>query len=104
MQGGQETDMLLLYAELARDTKNAKVRDRVVNRLSQTVQRIMRPKFDPKRLRDALISACVERPEFEDPVVLDAGKRQTVLHLSGSFDLEVLSKEYFATRGEQIDA
>ena len=104
MQRGQETDMVRLFAEIASETKNAKVRDKALKRLSQTVQKITRPKFDAKRLRDALINACVEKPDFEDPVVLDAGKRQSVLHLSGSFDLEVLSRDYFREQGELIDA
>jgi hypothetical protein len=109
MVRGQETDlerlnMLRLFAELASETKNAKVRDKIVKRLSQTAQRIVRPKFDHKRLRDALIAACVEKPDFEDPVVLDAGKRQTVLHLSGSFDLDILSSKYFEPTRETIDA
>jgi len=104
MVGGQETDMLKLYADLAHETKNAKVRDKAIKRLSQTAQKIMRPKFDAKRLKEALIEACVERPDFEDPVVIDADKRQTVLHLSGSFDLDILSRAYFKQRGELIDA
>lgn len=104
MQSGQETDMVRLFAEIASETKNAKVREKALKRLSQTVQKITRPKFDPKKLRDALIAACVEKPDFEDPVVLDAGKRQTVLHLSGSFDLAELSSRYFEPARETIDA
>lgn len=104
MLRGQETDLLKLFAEIASETKNMKTRDRAIKSLSQTAHKIIRPKFDAKRLRDALNAACVEKPEFEDPVVLDAGKRQTVLHLSGSFDLEVLSREYFREKGELIDA
>jgi hypothetical protein len=104
MVGGQETDLVKLFADIASETKNAKVRDRAMKRLSQTVQKIIRPKFDHKRLRDALIAACVEKPDFEDPVVLDAGKRQTVLHLSGSFDLDILSSKYFEPTRETIDA
>jgi len=104
MLGGQETDMLKLLAELASETKNAKVRERVIKRLSQTAQKIIRPKFDAKRLRDALNAACVEKPDFDDPVVLDAGKQQTVLHLNGSFDIAELSARYFEQIRETIDA
>jgi len=93
--------MLVMYAELARDTKGPKVREDRVKRLSQTANRLVRPKFDTKLIRDALVASCVERPDFGDPVVLDEKNK---IHLNGTFDLDELSAKYFSTKGVTINA
>jgi hypothetical protein len=95
-------DMLVLRAELARAAKGAVRRNKIVKCLSQTADKIVRPKIDPARFRDAMVNACVERPDFGDPVVLDM--KHGKVHLNGTFDLSELASEYFATRGETIDA
>jgi hypothetical protein len=93
-------DMLLLRAQLARESKGMTKRDEIVKSLSQTANRIVRPKFDARKFRDALVSACTEKPDFGDPVVLDQGDK---IHLNGTFDLRELASVYYATRGETID-
>jgi hypothetical protein len=95
-------NMLVLRAELARATKSTIKRDKIVKSLSQTADRIVRPKIDPSKFRDALINACVEAPDFGDPVVLDT--KHGKVHLNGTFDLSELAASYYAVKGETIDA
>ena len=94
-------DMLVLRAELARATKSTIKRDKIVKCLSQTADRIVRPKIDPAKFRDAMNAACVEKPDFGDPVVLDV--KHGKVHLNGTFDLSELASVYYATKGVAID-
>lgn len=100
----QETDplcdKLVLQAELVRSTRSADRRRKLIARLSQTANKIVSPRFNASRLRDAFIGACVERPDFADPVVYDA--KSHVLHLNGSFNVYDLG-DYFNEVGELID-
>jgi hypothetical protein len=104
VRGASKTDelisMLILRAEQARETKSDVRREKLIKCLSQTANRIVRPKIDAHKFRDALVSACVEKPDFGDPVVLDQGGK---IHLNGTFDLSELASKYFAMRGVTID-
>lgn len=90
---------LLIQAETACTTKSAKQRAYVLMRISHTLFAIARPKFDSNRLVQALRTACLEAPEFGDPVVREGGR----IHLNGSFSLEKLSNAYFVEAPTTID-
>lgn len=96
---------LELFASLAASAKGTKSREHAVKKLSQVVDKIVPPKFAVKKLREALIDACIEPPDFGDPVVFESNKHGgTYMHLNGTFDLDVFTQKYFAPDRVQIDA
>jgi hypothetical protein len=96
-----DLDNLVLFADLARSAKSPRTRDRAVKKLCNAAKRVVRPQFDAKRLKEALIAACVALPDYEDPVVFESNK----LHINGTFDVSSLSDHYFApVVPETIDA
>ena len=95
---------LVLFAEIAAQAKGAKSREAAVKKLCKVARKIVTPKFVDRKLRDALNSACIEKPDFGDPVVFESNKGKVVIHLNGSFDLDKLSEQYFKEDREMIDA
>lgn len=98
-------DRLVLFADLARAARSTRARTRAIKNLRQVSEQIIMPKFDADRLRNALTKACIEKPDFGDPVVFESNKNgSTHIHLNGTFDLEQLNDTYFAREREMIDA
>jgi len=97
-------DNLVLFADLARAAKSPRTRDRAVKKLCNVAKRIVYPRFDARRLRDALAASCIHRPDYEDPVSFESNKTDGVLHINGTFDVGTLSTEYFRQVVETIDA
>lgn len=87
----QLLERLVTQVALISEAKTVKAREEGIVRLTQTLFLIMRPRFDKKRLLEALRKSCTDKPDFGDPVVGEGRK----VHLNGTFDLDALSHAYF---------
>ena len=102
-------DRLVLFADLARAARSTRAKTRAINQLRDTSDRVVTPKFDIDRLRAALTKACIETPDFGDPVVFESNKSgagsevRTYIHLNGTFDLGMLEDAYFARERDEIN-
>jgi len=102
-------DRLVLFADLARAARSTRAKTRAINQLRDTSNRVVTPKFDVDKLRAALTKACIETPDFGDPVVFESNKGgsgseiRTYIHLNGTFDLGMLEDAYFARDRDEID-
>ena len=94
---------LEMFASLAKQAKSPRARRHAVERLVQSADKILHPVFNEKKLKRALNAACIEKPDFGDPVVFESNKDKLLVHLNGTFDLDVLSTRYFAQEWETID-
>jgi hypothetical protein len=95
---------LQLFADIVAQAKSSRARETAVKKLCKAVHQIVPPKFDAEKLKRALNAACIERPDFADPVAFESNKGVVMMHLNGTFDLDMLSLQYFKQDREQLDA